>query len=337
LTKHEMIGPGGLSLSGRPDISASALPAIEDKTTKQRSLVGYLLHRIGRARARDQVLFVVDALKHLSSMMPLLLARQGSNLRGLVVARPEVFLMARAHYLAENWGARTRFARIIDHCRIVAAIGGPLDFPPEKIVYLLPLKFIDPRYRISLDQPRWLLSEGQYAFSVWENIDRIFTLAFCLSSEEGRLIAYVGGVQGRSQIEGEPDILQRYRVFTKLAHGTRPRDFIVRAFKMFCASLGVAEIRAIAEENQPERQTDPLVKLPYNQIWRERGGVDNGAGFFVMAPRAERRTAEEIPPKKRAMYRERYAMFDMLEAAFKEALSECKVLFPTQLRAGQRG
>jgi uncharacterized protein VirK/YbjX len=158
-------------------------------------------------------------------------------------------------------------------------------------------------------------------FSLWDGEHRIFTLAFCLSTQGGKRIAYIGAIQGRNETDtySRPnrvfnlDILDRYRDFTKKASGMRPRDFLVEAFKMLCKILHVDEIYAVADANHPLRQSSDSVKLSYDEIWRERGGHDNGRGFFVLPVTATRRADDDIPAKKRAMYRKRYALMDTVE------------------------
>jgi uncharacterized protein VirK/YbjX len=235
-------------------------------------------------------------------------------LRELVSTRPEILQMVCRPYLAVSWDVPTRFARIVDHCETVTEIGGVLDFPPDAIIDLTTLAPIDPRYRLTLDQARWLFSEGQLVLSLWDGIDRIFSLQFCLSSRESKRIAYIGALQGRPQKDGEPDILDRYRVFTKAAAGMRPRDFVIETFKTICRILDVTEIRAVSNLNQPARQTSSVIELSYDEIWQERGGIDDGNGFFILPVIANRRFNEEIPAKKKASYAKRYAMLDVLEA-----------------------
>ncbi len=61
-------------------------------------------------------------------------------------------------------------------------------------------------------------------------------------------------------------------------------------------------------------------RLRYDEIWRERGGVDGGEGFYSLPVEAGRRSDDEIPAKKRAMYRQRYAFLDSIEVQMKNAL-----------------
>ena len=251
----------------------------------------------------------------------LLRCRVESNLRRLLRARPEILEMVYRPYLAVNWDAPTRFARIVDHCETVAKIGGIMDFPPDTLVNLIQLDPIAPRYRLSLDQARWLLPEGQLVISLWDGIDRIFSLQFCLSSQDGQRTAYIGALQGRPQKQGEPDIMDRYRNFTKAAGGMRPRDFLIEIFKTLCRVLDVVEIRAVSNLNQPRRQTCSDVKLSYDEVWHERGGIYDGNGFFILPVAANHRTIEKIPSKKRTMYAKRYAMLDGVEAELAAALN----------------
>src|SRR5205807_2306286 len=111
---------------------------------------------------------------------------------------------------------------------------GPLFTAPwDGYVALTSLPEIGPECRLIIDQPRWLLREGQSAISIWEGGDRLVSLSYCLSSHDGNIVVYVGGVQGRL---GE-STLTRYRQLTKSAHGMRPTDLLIEIFKVFCKSI----------------------------------------------------------------------------------------------------
>ena len=106
--------------------------------------------------------------------------------------RPEIIGIVLKPYVAANWDAKTRIARIADHYRTVGEIGGVVDFPSDILIDVIQLTPIDSRYRITLDQARWLLPEGPLVISLWDGVDRIFHLGFCLSTENGRRVAYIG-------------------------------------------------------------------------------------------------------------------------------------------------
>jgi uncharacterized protein VirK/YbjX len=272
---------------------------------------------------RKKFLYSLLFARHLHTLMPLLLAPRGSNVRRLLNAHPEILVIMVSRYMAANWDTRTRVARLIDHHRTVAEIGGAVDCAPNTIVDLLKLPSIDLQYRITLDQPRWLLREGSLVMSLWDGVDRIFHLGFCLSNKNGRRIAYIGSLQGRVETDIHKytiDILNRYRQFTKAACGMRPRDFLVEVFKMFCMALDINEIRAVSDINRPLGPSIHDVKLSYDEIWIERGGKRADDGFFLLLAAAGRRVESEIPAKKRALYARRYAMLEAIETELNAAV-----------------
>lgn len=271
---------------------------------------------LARLSMRKTSQFVVGFFRHLRDLRPLFLARPGSHLQRVVMARPEIFGIVISPYIAANWDVPTRIARFVDHCRTVDDIGGILDVRPGKIVDLIRLPAIDPRYRITLDQARWLLREGPLVLSLWDGRHRIFHLSFALSTEGDRRIAYVGSIQGRREVDMYNtwvDVHEYYRHFTKAAHGMRPRDFLVEMFKAVCRAIEVREIRAVADGNHPQRQIVNDVRMSYNEIWQERGGHRNGNGFFILPVAATRRARSQVPARKRPMYAKRYAMLEAIE------------------------
>ena len=73
----------------------------------------------------------------------------------------------------------------------MAEIGSVVDFPPDILIDIIRLAPIDLRYRITLDQAPWLLRDGLLVMSLWDDVDRIFHLGFCLSTENGKRVAYM--------------------------------------------------------------------------------------------------------------------------------------------------
>lgn len=243
------------------------------------------------------------------------LAPTKSKLAQYLAARPEIWEMVLTPYLAACWNSSERLQRVLDHCNTCEKLGPLLTAPWNGYVVLTSLPEIGPSYRLILDQPRWLLREGQSAISLWNGEDRLFSLSYCLSSEEGTLIAYVGGLQGRT---GE-NILDRYRELTKRAHGMRPTDLTVELFRMFCQSIGVDHICCVSDEIRQhksryylQRGAETVIMRQYNRIWTERGAHQGGDGFFTLPTAKQRRATPDIPRNKRTMYRRRYEMLDAI-------------------------
>jgi uncharacterized protein VirK/YbjX len=282
----------------------------------------YFWVRLRQTPLREIILFVLLFLRHLPSVLKLLMVRH-RNSDVLIKARPEILEFIYSPYLAASWSVQNRVDRIIDHCRTVNRIGGIIDFMPDRVIDVLHLHPIDRQYRITLDQARWFLRDGQLVISLWHGVDRLYSISFCLSSQDDDLKAFIGGIQGRAG----PDMLDRYRDFTKQSFGMRPSDFLIEVFKMFCRAINVTEIHAVSDENHQSTRsalntsvaTGPI-KLSYDKIWIDRGGSYGGRGFFVLPVAECRRADEEIPAKKRAIYRKRYQMMALVDQQLTRAL-----------------
>jgi uncharacterized protein VirK/YbjX len=251
-------------------------------------------------------------LKNLNAILPLLMAKRSDPVARLVRRRPELLLsIATKPFITRRWIVATRVAALIDHCNTVADIPG-LDFPENGSVDILRLTRLEGTYRLTLEQSRWLQTEGLMTFGLYEGNDRFFHLSFCLSARSGILVAYVGGIQG---VAG-PNVLEQHKRFTKRAHGMRPRDFLVEAFRLFCGSLGVRKILAVSHcdhANVPAANGSEVVPmLSYDQLWIERGGRLAEDGFFALAPTPKRRADDEVPRRKQSLYRRRYELLEQI-------------------------
>ncbi|MGY3346701.1 uncharacterized protein VirK/YbjX [Bradyrhizobium sp. USDA 4459] len=273
------------------------------------------------SRLSSMVGFVLAMIRHARLVLPILMSRPSSAVGRYFRSRPELLELLHGRFIADNWDEPTKLRAALNHIETVRAIGYPLDFPPDQFIDLMSLNSIGDGYRLSLDQPRWLLREGQLALSLWEGVDRLFCITFSLRTEGLERTAFVGGLQGRRQVEGEEDVLERYRRFTKLAQGSRPRDFIIEMFRTFCRATGVTRIRAVSDANHPLKGRNEGFTLRYDEAWLDRGGEDDGSGFFELGLMRPDKPIDDVPAKKRSQYRKRIAMFNEIEQQFLSALS----------------
>jgi uncharacterized protein VirK/YbjX len=280
-------------------------------------LLSFYRSRIKITSLAQGAAVAVSWIRYAHLLLPLLLSERGSKLNNYLRARPEVLAMVYGPYLAANWDATKKIRTVISHIETVAEIGGIVDIPPDTVLDLVDLSSLGAWYRITIDQPRWLLREGQLALSLWDGIDRIFSLSFSLSTKDGRRVAYIGGIQGRRQIAGESSILDRYRHFTKAAFGSRPRDFLVEVFKLFCRAINVTEIFAVSDSNYWLQNKGNDFTLSYDEIWKERGGTDSGDGFYILPLGPERE--KENPAS--AIRKNRKRLFSEIEIQFAMQLS----------------
>ncbi len=236
-----------------------------------------------------------------------------SSLSTLLTERPEMFGAFIWPYQNAAWTPRERWARIIDHTKIIDALGAPFTFSADKRLILLDLEDILPGFKVVLDQPKWFMREGMLVVNIFINDFRAFSLAFSFFKEEdGAITAYIGAIQGRNR----EDILATYRDLTKKLFGIRPRDFLIEIFRMVCQAAGVERILAVADAYRHHRhayfknKTD--FSTNYDEIWLDRGGVIVDQQTFELSREISRRDLADIKPKKRSMYRKRYEFLDAI-------------------------
>jgi uncharacterized protein VirK/YbjX len=321
--------------AGHRDIRARSRVLIQDLA---RPLLDLTALAQRPARALKLAMIMGMGAVHWRSALPLLIAPQGGALQRLVRDRPELWGSVMIPYLSRAWSVKTRFARIVDHCRTIERLGPDFDMAQDAEVEILDLSQLGSGYRVVLDQTRWMLRDGQLVLNLMHGDERLFSMAFCLSSSSGRTIAYVGALQGRQ----EEGVLDTYREFTKLAHGLRPRDFTIDVFRLLCQAIGVTQILAVSDKTRTAgvaristKAQFEKVKLSYDEAWREKGGVLGQDGFFEL-PVAPARRSEAEMGKKRAMYRKRYDMLDLIQAALADRLAPHVADLPGHGPGGRR-
>lgn len=233
--------------------------------------------------------------------------------------RPEAAGAVIWPYQCLGWDARTRLERIRNHCSIIDRIGGPIDFPVDGKMLLLDLDEIREGLQVVLDQPKWFMREGQLAINLFLGEDRLYSLVFSLLPDEGGIAAFIGAIQGRD-LDG---ILDEYRTLTKAAHGMRPRDLLIEIFRMFCGALRVGRIYAVADAYRQHRSAyygpdaHNKLNLNYDEVWKDRGGALVDPLCYELDVDITERDLEDVPTKKRSMYRRRYEMLRRLDTSLR--------------------
>ena len=269
---------------------------------------------------------MVSAIRFSNSLQPFLHAVDGSLINKLITQRPETVGAVIWPYQCHTWDTKTRLDRIVEHYSVIDSLSPRIDFPMDGALKLIDLGNVYESLHVVLDQPIWFMREGQLVINLFLDNVRIFSLAFSFARESGEVVAYVGAMQGRN-IEG---LLDKYREITKAMHGMRPRDFLFELFRAFCRAFGVTKIYAVSDASRHHRSAyfgskakDGELTLNYDEIWLERGGVLQNSDFYVFNVDQQIKNLEDVPSKKRSMYRKRY---EFLEATESQILDVCKYL-----------
>lgn len=272
---------------------------------------------------KRRLAFVKKGMGLVGSLRPFIGAPVGSRLHRGLMERPEMVGAVLWPYICASWTPDVCLRKIASHYEVMEKIGSGLDSllvggPP-----LLRLDEMYPDLRVVLDQPRWFLREGLLAINLFVADSRVYSMAFSFAMEQGDVVAYVGAIQGINA-EG---MIDQYRDLTKALHGMRPRDFLVESFRCFCRCLGISSIYAVDDRQRHHRSAyfgsvkANTIFLNYNDIWNERGGVKESDDFYKLSVTMPAKSLDEVPSKKRAMYRRRYDLLQVVGRQIQDRLT----------------
>ncbi|MBI6921692.1 MULTISPECIES: VirK/YbjX family protein [Pseudomonas] len=221
-------------------------------------------------------------------------------------------------YLSKCWEAPQRLEVVASHFEVLAG-----QFPAllllgrDESLTLCELTSYSPGCRLVLDRPIWFKREGELVLNLFQGDLRVASLAFTLCRDQGGLSMFIGAVQGIHKGIDSETSLAIYRDLTKDFEGLRPRSLLLEALKCLARMLGVAHLYAVSDACRHHRHpyfgSDKAHDLAanYDVIWQENGATASNRDDFFTVPLAPAQRAEQdIPAKKRAMYRRRQALLD---------------------------
>jgi uncharacterized protein VirK/YbjX len=279
-------------------------------------LSGIVCEQSGLRQLRQRVLFVAKALTLKTELEPFLLPSHHGSLARIMQLRPELVGAAIWPYICSDWEAGRRLRSIVAHYSEADGLGAPFNAPADKATVLLDMSDVYDSLHVVLDQPLWFLREGLLVLNLFLGDRRIYSTAFSFARESGERVVYVGAIQGSNS----EDVTGDYKALTKALHGMRPRDFLVELLRSVCRAVGVHQIYAVAEGSRHHRNAyfggaKNAISVDYDEIWTERGGVRHSSAFFVLSVQSAAKSLDDVPSKKRAMYRRRYDMLGAVESA----------------------
>jgi len=262
---------------------------------------------------KERVKFVVAAMRNRFATRQLAAADPRSPLGRLLAEWPNTVGILVWPYQCAAWGVETRVERVKGHQECLGSLPGLSLAPGEKMV-VADLSRYSPGAFLILDRAEWLTREGHLTLSLFKGDFRAFTLSFSLFGYPDTEV-FIGGLQGR-QTE---NALELYRDLTKDFAGLRPRDFILEMLRLFALKIGARHIYAVADSQKIFRhkyfRNKSTPSLDYDGVWRDRSGEAVADSYFELPLMGSHRPLEEVPTKKRSMYRRRYEMLDEIQAS----------------------
>ena len=228
-------------------------------------------------------------------------------------AQPRAFYPLMNHLIDRRLGADARLRATLASLEVVAGSVGDQAAVRQLLTAGVTLLTLGDDTRVVLSLNDVSFHEGLWQVGlVGADGVRLYSIGFGFA-DAGTLL--IGNVQGPSlKDEG----LDRIRDVTHAAHGMRPAHLLVHVLRLLAARWGATRLRGVDPENHIKGRwnlRDSRLRFDYRAFWAEHEGVRDTDGNWALGLATAQRPIEEVPTKRRAMYRRRYAMLESLQDA----------------------
>lgn len=139
------------------------------------------------------------------------------------------------------------------------------------------------------------------------------TFVLCVRNKSRTLI--VGGLQGPNGDNAQELVQQA----TKSLYGIFPKRLVLESLVQVADLFDASSIIAVSNKlhvYQSVRYKDRIkhIHADYNSFWEMSGGVLQKDGFYSIPLEIIRKKLEDVPSKKRAEYRRRYELIDVVRS-----------------------
>lgn len=236
---------------------------------------------------------------------------QNPQLISLLNARPSYSYPLAHRFLDKRFTATQRLVQICEN----------LLFLPQKLSHLPPLwqqsvNFgeIIPDFELLLNINEHQPMEGFWALELrYKPSQQLVYLLTFGKLDDALLIAVIQG----PNFENSKELVKQ---LTKDCYGLRPAYLMVEAMKALTAVLGYQHLLGIPQKYQNKSRwvQSKRYVVDYDAIFAESNGT---LGKYWQLPlELESKAMEDIPSKKRSMYRKRYEMLNNLKKSMEMAL-----------------
>ena len=136
---------------------------------------------------------------------------------------------------------------------------------------------------------------------------------------------WIGAMQGPN-VDNAKEII---KVITKKSHAYRTKNLILYAAQSLARAFNLQKIFAVTNAGYYANnhiRRDRKLKTSFSDFWEECGGhLTSDERFFSLPLTETRKSADEIPSHKRAVYRRRFAMLDSLDAAIQSVVKNISI------------
>lgn len=152
----------------------------------------------------------------------------------------------------------------------------------------------------------------------WEG-QHLYQIVFWLNrNKAGDMSLWIGALQGPNM----EDAREVVKEVTKHSFRYRTKNLILYMLMAVARSLQVKHIYAVSNEGYYANnhiRRDRKLKTDLGVFWQEVGGsLTEDVRFYELPLRETRKTMEEVPTRKRAVYRKRFAFQDNVDAQIQD-------------------
>ncbi|MBR3723519.1 MAG: DUF535 domain-containing protein [Selenomonadaceae bacterium] len=289
------------------------------------------MYRTNNAReARRMVVFLVRSVLHKSQMDEIDEFFNESALRKEVAENyPFVYEQPTRAFFYAGAGFEERKNLLFEHFLFLEKTMKPdkiVAIYSEEEILLHKIKFDTDELRFILRFYPGLRKEGLLSLCLKLNERDLYQVVFWLGEDsENKPSLFIGAMQGPNGNDAK-DTVKRV---TKLCNGYRTKNLSIFLTRAFARTFGIQRIYAVTNGGYYANnhiRLDRKLKTSFEDFWKEVGGEPTGDSRFYALPLTEARKSEnEIPTRKRAVYRRRFQMLDEVEENLTEALQKLKI------------
>lgn len=156
--------------------------------------------------------------------------------------------------------------------------------------------------------------EGLLSLELNLGKDHLYQIMFWLGYDKRQEPSlWIGAMQGPN-MDGAKDIVKK---MTKACHGYRTKNLILYMVQAMARAMSIQHIYAVSNYGyyaNNHMRADRKLKTSFGDFWSEAGGHETEDQRFYEVPLQEtRKTMEEVPTRKRAVYRRRFEFLDRVD------------------------
>jgi len=266
--------------------------------------------------------FVIRGLAYRPWMKPWLEFLESDSMRPVTAKYPRLNLKIQWPYLNNSYGPAKRLAIVRHHYQFALSHFSQtliLRLIEERFLYLARWNVAEMgQFSLRLSHENKFSQEGEMVLGLYhDDSERLCALLCFTITAHGEIS--IGCSQGGKPDATKDEIPAKEFVIalTRRMHGSRPKNLLLFALRRLARAWSINRLKAVSTGQHIWRAK---LQSDYDTFWEEIGGALGPDGMYDIPSSSDFRPLEEIKPKKRAMYRDRYQFLEALGQEIENAL-----------------